>query len=164
MQTLRYEGWFKPALLYDELIAAGIVPVRLEGKPDATEVSISVGDEVDPKAVMDVVWAHNPDVLTQDERQALLAETAADSLRSHLEALIGLPPRDAAYAVVARSYAEAANEPPEVIAEIVDRSSATAYLAGTEWWAALTSVQRQYKMLDLEAEAIRLQGMIAVLR
>lgn len=67
MQTLTYLGTFKIDLLMDELLGAGITPIRLESAPDNGAVWIVVADQLDPQAVAAVVSAHDPAQLTAHE-------------------------------------------------------------------------------------------------
>lgn len=110
-------------------------------------------------AIQAAIAAHDP-----TNYEGAQAASALTNTRSLMTGLSHQTARDAAYAVVARSYAVAVSAPNATIVAIVDRASAAGYIQNTSWWQALTTAQRQMKTIDLEAEAIRMQAIIAVLR
>lgn len=111
------------------------------------------------------VAAHNPSNLTPAQEATNQQANAQVGARMLLAGVsTAATARDAAYALVGRSYAVANNEPQATIDGIVDRATAASYIQSTSWWTALTSAQRQLKQLDLEAEAARMQAVIATLR
>lgn len=96
--------------------------------------------------------------------EELQTKNALRSGRSLMTGLAAQSSRDASYAIVARSYAIVNDASPATIAGIVDRPTASAYIQSTTRWAALTTAQRQMWTNDLEAEAVRTQALIALLR
>lgn len=140
-----------------------------------------------PATLEDIVeWGGAASLPTQQELEAeeavYLAEVAAaDAVATQVTAaqdaaevlmggLGGETPRDQANAVVVRSYIIAesiinsAPFPQATIDGITDRATAFAYVTTAAWFTPLTAGQKTLKRLDLEAQAVYVQALIAALR
>lgn len=104
--------------------------------------------------VVDAIW------IAAQEAQIAAAEfvgsqvvNAHNDLAALMSGLEGLSAADKGYALYCRMFAKRNNATPEVLAAIVDRSSAVAYITGLAEWQNLPGAVKQFEAKKLEADA-----------
>ena len=107
---------------------------------------------------------HNNAILTDAEKTNNQAQSAADNLLPHLNALLSLPAADVGYAICGRAMAYKDGAAPAVINAIVDRATATTYLQSKTEWVNLPVASKQWVADHLEMEAFLFQVLVLVLR
>jgi hypothetical protein len=85
-QLFTYTKPNKLSLLHDQLIAAGVTPLRCEGLGDA--ISLTYPDGQAKPSVDTVVAAHDPSVLTADEMAVLETQTDRADISSQYAAAV----------------------------------------------------------------------------